>query len=43
MPKGMHKALKREAAKRGMTGKQGDRYVYGTMAKYEKGKKKGKK
>ena len=40
MPKAMEKALKAEAAKRGLTGKRADRYIYGAMAKYEKAKKK---
>jgi len=33
MPKAMEKALKQEAAKRGLTGKRKDAYVYGTMRK----------
>lgn len=46
MPKKMHEALERQAAKKGMKGEAKDRYVYGTMAKAEKkagGKKKGGK
>ena len=33
MPKKMEEALKREAAKRGLTGERKDAYVYGTMRK----------
>jgi hypothetical protein len=33
MPKKMEKALKAEAAKKGLTGKRADAYVYGTMRK----------
>ena len=33
MPKRMEEALKREAAKRGLTGERKDAYVYGTMRK----------
>ena len=40
MPKAMHEALKREAAKKGLTGEAADRYVFGTMQKYKKKKKK---
>ncbi len=41
MPKAMHKALKRSAAKKGLTGKRKKAYIYGTMAKAKKrGKKK---
>ena len=29
----MHKALTKQAAKKGLTGKRKDAYVYGTMAK----------
>jgi hypothetical protein len=45
MPKKLHAALTREAAKKGLTGERKDRYVYGTMAKIEKakGSSKGKK
>ena len=39
MPKAMHDALAREAAKKGLTGKRRDAYVYGTMAKMESGGK----
>ena len=31
MPKKLHDKLKREAAKKGLTGKRADAYVYGTM------------
>lgn len=33
MPKAIEDALKKEAAKRGLTGKQKDAYVYGTLRK----------
>lgn len=33
MPKKMEQALKREAAKKGLTGKRKAAYVYGTMRK----------
>jgi hypothetical protein len=33
MPKKMEEALKRAAAKRGLTGKRNDAYVYGTLRK----------
>lgn len=33
MPKKMEENLKREAAKKGLTGKRKDAYVYGTMQK----------
>jgi len=33
MPKAMEDALKREAKKKGLTGKRADAYVYGTMRK----------
>jgi len=33
MPKKMEAKLKREATKKGMTGKRADRFVYGTMRK----------
>ncbi len=40
MPKKMERALKAEARKKGMTGEKADRYVYGTMVKEGKLKKK---
>lgn len=40
MPKAMEKKLKAEARKKGYTGERADRYVYGTLAKLKKGKKK---
>lgn len=41
MPVKMEKALKREAAKKGLTGKRAGAYVYGTLAKVApKGKNK---
>ena len=39
MPKKLHDALKRQAAKKGLTGKRKDAYVYGTLNKVEKKKK----
>lgn len=33
MPVVLERALKREAAKKGLTGKHADAYVYGTMRK----------
>lgn len=33
MPKAMEDALKKAAAKRGLTGKRKDAYVYGTLRK----------
>lgn len=33
MPKKMEEALKREAAKRGLTGERRNAYVYGTLRK----------
>jgi len=33
MPKKMEAALKREAAKKGLTGARADKYVYGAMRK----------
>lgn len=33
MPKKIEEALKREAAKRGLTGERKDAYIYGTMRK----------
>lgn len=33
MPKKMEEALKREARKKGLTGKRADAYVYGTLRK----------
>lgn len=41
MPKKLHEKLERQARKEGITGKRKDAYVYGTMAKIEKAKKKG--
>lgn len=43
MPKKMHDRLVREAAKKGLTGRRRDAYVYGTMAKMEARKHKGRK
>lgn len=33
MPKKMEEALKKEAAKRGITGERKDAYIYGTLRK----------
>jgi len=44
MPKKVENALKKEAAKKGITGERKNAYVYGTMQKMELlDKKKGKK
>ena len=48
MPKAMEKKLKKEAKKKGLTGKRANAYVYGTMRKtgwkpQKKSKKGGKK
>lgn len=47
MPKKMEEALKRQAAKRGLTGERANAYVFGTLRKTgwvpEKEKKKKKK
>jgi len=43
MPKKMEEALKREAAKRGLTGERRNAYIYGTLQKktdWKPGKKK---
>lgn len=40
MPKAMHEALKKQADKKGLKGKQRDAYIYSTLARYEKRKKK---
>ena len=40
MPKALHDKLERQARKKGFTGERKDRYVYGTMNKIEKRKKK---
>lgn len=39
MPKALHNKLARQATKKGLSGKRKNAYVYGTMAKIEKGKK----
>ena len=43
MPKKLHDKLERQARKKGYKGKRKDAYVYGTMNKIEKRKKKKKK
>lgn len=40
MPKWLHEALKRSARKKGLKGKRKKRYVYGTLSKHKKKKKK---
>ena len=40
MPKKIEKELKKQASKKGLTGERYDAYVWGTMRKIEKGKKK---
>ena len=39
MPKKEHERLKRQARKKGLTGKRKDAYVYGTLAEIAKRKK----
>ena len=43
MPKKLHDKLARQARKKGYTGERADAYVYGTMAKVEGKKKRGKR
>lgn len=38
MPKKLHKKLKKQARRKGLTGKEKDRYIYGTLAKVKKKK-----
>ncbi len=40
MPKKVHEALKKEATKKGLKGERKDAYIYGTLNKIEKKKKK---
>jgi hypothetical protein len=40
MPEKMHRALAKSAKKKGLTGKRRAAYVYGTMAKHKKARKK---
>jgi hypothetical protein len=40
MPKELHRRLARQARKKGLKGKRKKRYIYGTMNKIEKRKKK---
>lgn len=35
MPKHIHEALKKEAAKKGLKGEEADRYVFGGLKKFE--------
>ena len=37
MPKKLHRKLAKAARKKGLKGKQADRYIYGTMKKIDKG------
>lgn len=39
MPEWLHSQLKELAAKKGLTGERRDAYIYGTLNKYEKRKK----
>lgn len=39
MPKKLHKALARQASKKGLKGERRNAYVYGTLKKVEKKKK----
>jgi len=39
MPKKMHDALKKQAAKKGLTGERAASYIYGTMQKRKARKK----
>lgn len=43
MPKKLHDKLVKEAKKKGLVGEEADRYIYGTLAKYEKSQKNKKK
>jgi len=36
MPKKLHKKLERQASKIGLTGKQKEKFVYGTLGKVER-------
>lgn len=40
MPKALHRKLTKQAKKKGLTGKRKGAYIYGTMKKVEKKKKK---
>ena len=43
MPKKLHRALSRSARKKGLKGRRRNAYVYGTMAKIKRRKKRGRK
>jgi hypothetical protein len=43
MPKKAHRALARSASKKGLTGKRRNAYIYGTLARIEKARKRRKK
>lgn len=36
MPKKLHRKLERQASKKGLTGKQKEKFVYGTLSKVER-------
>ena len=38
MPEWLHKKLKRQAKKKGLSGERAGAYIYGTLNKYEKKK-----
>lgn len=40
MPKKIHDKLEKEAIKKGLKGKEKDKYIYATLSKIEKTKKK---
>ena len=40
MPKKVHEKLEKEAKKKGLKGEKKDAYIYGTLNKIEKSKKK---
>jgi hypothetical protein len=40
MPKALHRALSKQASKKGLKGARRDAYVYGTLSKVKKAKKK---
>jgi len=43
MPKALHRKLARQATKQGLRGERRDAYIYGTMNKIEKAKKRKKR
>ena len=38
MPEKVHRALKKQAEKKGLKGERRDKYIYGTLSKIKKGK-----